>query len=117
MACLDYAVWDALGTGLGVPLVKIWCGYHAALPIVAIGGYYGNCLAELGQEMERYLALGLTGCKFEVGGASPEEDAARVCAVRQAAGPDFVLMVDANQGYPLEQAVCFARLTADLNLR
>ena len=117
MACLDSAVWDALGKALGVPLVKIWGGYHDALPIVAIGGYYGNSLAELGREMEQYLDLGLAGCKFKVGGAAPDEDAARARAAREAGGPEFVLMVDANQGYTVAEAVRFARLTEDLNLR
>ena len=117
MACLDSAIWDALGKALNVPLVRIWGGYHTALPIIAIGGYYGATSAELGREMEDYLRLGLAGCKFKVGGASPEEDAARTRVAREAGGPDFVLMVDANQGYSLAEAVQFARLTQDLNLR
>ena len=40
----------------------------------------------------------MAGCKFKVGGRTPEEDAERVRAARAAAGDDFVLMVDANQG-------------------
>jgi D-arabinonate dehydratase len=117
MACLDSAIWDAIGKTLGQPLVNLWGGYHQALPIVAIGGYYGLSLAEIGQEMEDYLKLGLAGCKFKVGGRSPEEDAERTRAAREAGGPDFVLMVDANGGYTVEEAVRFCRLTADLNLR
>lgn len=117
MACLDSALWDAVGKALGVPLVKIWGGYRQELPIIAIGGYYGASLAELGREMEEYLKLGLAGCKFKVGGASPEEDARRARVAREAGGPDFVLMVDANQGYTLEEAIRFCRLTEDLNLR
>ena len=117
MACLDSAINDALGKALKVPLVKIWGGYHAELPIIAIGGYYGLSHAELGREMEQYRELGLAGCKFKVGGRSPEEDAERTRAARGAGGDDFVLMVDANQGYTTAEAVRFARLTEDLNLR
>ena len=57
------------------------------------------------------------GMKFKVGGKTPTEDAARVRAAREAAGPDFVLMVDANQGYDRAQAVEFARLVWDLDIR
>ena len=83
MACLDSAIWDALGKALGAPLVKIWGGYHEELPLIAIGGYYGASLAELGREMEEYRELGLAGCKFKVGGRSPEEDAERTRAARE----------------------------------
>jgi L-alanine-DL-glutamate epimerase-like enolase superfamily enzyme len=69
------------------------------------------------RQIERYETLGFGGCKFKIGGRSPEEDAHRVRLARRAAGDDFVLMVDANQGYTREEAVRFARLAADVGLR
>ena len=117
MACVDSAIWDAVGKALGVPLWRLWGGYRDELPITAIGGYYGATHADLAEEMERYRDLGLAGCKFKVGGASPEEDAERCRVARQAAGPDFILIVDANQGYTTEEALRFCRLIADLNVR
>jgi D-galactarolactone cycloisomerase len=117
IGCVDSAIWDAIGKALGVPLYRLWGGYRDALPIVAIGGYYGAGLMELGAEMESYRRLGLDGCKFKVGGASVEEDVRRVRTAREAAGPDFVLMVDANQGYTRDEAIRFCRLTEDLSLR
>jgi L-alanine-DL-glutamate epimerase-like enolase superfamily enzyme len=117
MACVDSAIWDAVGKAVGVPLSLLWGGYRDALPIVAIGGYYGAAHAELAKEMEYYRSIGLAGCKFKVGGASPEEDAERCRVARKAAGSEFVLMADANQGYTLEEAIRFCRLTADLDLR
>ena len=51
---------------------------------------------------------GFAGCKFKVGGRTPEEDAERVRTARAAAGRDFVLTIDANQGYTLRQAVDFS---------
>ncbi len=117
MACVDSAIWDAVGKALGMPLYRLWGGYRDALPIIAIGGYYDRTHAELAQEMEYYRAQGLAGCKFKVGGATPEEDAARFRAARQAGGADFVLMADANQGYSLREAVRFCRLVEGLNVR
>ena len=55
--------------------------------------------------------------KFKVGGRSPEVDAERFRVAREAAGPDFALMADANQGYTLAEAVEFARRVGDLDLR
>lgn len=119
IACVDSAIWDALGKAIGQPLFRLWGGYRDALPIVAIGGYYDAGPAALAAEMEDYRRLGLAGCKFKVGGATPEEDIERVRVARQAAGDDFVLMVDANQGYTRAQAIHFCRLAlaAGLNLR
>jgi L-alanine-DL-glutamate epimerase-like enolase superfamily enzyme len=117
IACVDSAIWDAVGKALGVPLRKIWGGYRDELPLIAIGGYYHTSLAELAAEMAWYREHGLAGCKFKVGGASPEEDAARFRAAREGGGPDFVLMADANQGYTREEAVRFCRLVEGLGLR
>lgn len=117
IACVDSAIWDAAGKALGVPLYKIWGGYHQSLPLIAIGGYYHNSLRELGDEMAWYRDQGIAGCKVKVGGASPEEDAERVRAARDGGGPDFVLMADANQGYTRAEAIRFCRLVEGLNLR
>ena len=54
--------------------------------------------------------------KFKVGGLTPEEDAERFRTARTAAGPDFVLCADANQGWTPAEAVRFARLVEDLDL-
>jgi D-galactarolactone cycloisomerase len=117
VACVDSAIWDAVGKALGVPLVKLWGGYHQALPLIAIGGYYHNSLAELGAEMAWYREWGIAGCKFKVGGATPEADAERLRAARDGGGTDFVLMADANQGYTVAEAVRFCRLVEGQGLR
>ena len=77
----------------------------------------GKTLADIGREMEAYRAAGMAGCKFKVGGLAPEADAERVEAARRAAGPDFVLAVDANRGWSVEDAVRFARLVEPLDIR
>ena len=103
-------IWDAVGKALDVPLYKLWGGFTDTLPIVCIAGYYeeGKTLADFGREMEQIRAAGFAGCKFKVGGRTPQEDADRVRTARSAAGDDFVLTIDANQGYTLRQAVDFS---------
>jgi len=119
IACVDSALWDAVGKALGAPLYKLWGGYAEKLPSICIAGYYeeGKTLADFGREMEAIKASGHAGCKFKVGGRAPSEDAERVRVARKAAGDDFILIVDANQGWSLRQAVEFARLTEDVGLR
>ena len=76
----------------------------------------GKTLADYGREMEQYRAAGMAGCKFKVGGLSPEEDFKRVETARKAAGPDFFLVVDANRGWNLQDAIRFARLIEPLGI-
>lgn len=118
MACVDSALWDALGKMADTPLYRLWGGAATELGIVAIGGYYQMSHAELEAEVHQYLEMGIGGCKMKVGSASPREDADRFIAMREAAGDEpFLLMADANQGYDPTDAVEFARLVSDHDLR
>lgn len=112
ISALDSALWDIVGKVAGLPLHKLWGGNRTEMPIVAIGGYYNQSLGELAEEVDYLRSLGLGGCKMKVGGATPEEDAARFMAMADAAdaaGDGFALMADANQGYTLPQALEFLR--------
>lgn len=117
IACVDAAIWDTFGKAVGLPLFRLWGAARHTLPIILIGGYYGLDHGQITDQVQGYRALGMAGCKFKVGGASPAEDAARVRAAREAVGDDFILCVDANQGYTREQAIEFGRRVADLNVR
>lgn len=106
-ACVDTALWDALGKAAKMPLWKLWGGFRNSLPMISIGGYYDDL--EIADEMAQLRKLGLAGVKFKVGGRSPTEDAKRVLSARAAAGDDFIICVDANQGYTYEAAREFVR--------
>ncbi|MBN3851408.1 mandelate racemase/muconate lactonizing enzyme family protein [Paraburkholderia sp. Ac-20342] len=112
IACMDSAIWDLLGKAAGVNVCRLLGGYRQELPLIAIGGYYeeGKTLTDLGNEMERLRESGLMGCKVKVGGLSAEADAKRVEAARKGAGDGFWIAVDANRGWPVSEAVKFARL-------
>jgi L-alanine-DL-glutamate epimerase-like enolase superfamily enzyme len=113
-ACVDAAIWDAIGKALGQPLHRLWGGYRDSLPVITIGGYYGK--QDIAEEVAGLREQGLAGMKFKVGGLTPEEDAVRFRTARAVAGPDFVLMADANQGWAPAEAIRFARLVEDLDL-
>jgi len=118
IACVDCAVWDVLGKAMGRSVRELLGGYADEIPIISIGGYYleGGTLADIGREMEAYRRAGMAGCKFKVGALAPAADAARVTAARQAAGPDFMLAVDANRGWTAEEAISFAHLVEPLDI-
>jgi len=119
IACVDCAVWDVVGKATGRSVRELLGGFTDKVPIISIGGYYleGKTLGDIGEEMEAYRRAGMAGCKFKVGGLSPRADAERVKAARLAAGPDFLLAVDANRGWTSEEAVQFARLVEPLDIR
>ncbi len=118
IACLDTAIWDANGRLSGVPVAQLLGGAATSLPIVSIGGYYeeGKTLGDLGAEMQMLQARHMGGCKVKVGGLSAEADAERVAACREAAGPDFMLAVDANRAWDRREAIRFARLVEPLDI-
>ena len=74
----------------------------ARLPIISIGGYYreGKTLADIGREMEAYRAGRHGGLQVQGRRAHARgRRGARRGRARRAAGPDFVLAVDANRGW------------------
>lgn len=114
-ACVDSAIWDAVGKALGQPLWRLWGGYRSRIPMISIGGYYDSPIS-VTEEVLQLRERGLHGMKFKVGGLDPDADARRFREARDAAGPDFVIAADGNQGYTVEQAIRFARLVEDLDL-
>jgi D-arabinonate dehydratase len=116
IACVDSALWDSIGKRLDTPLYELWGGYTDRLTAICIGGYYSDDLNDIARQIDSYRDLGFGGCKFKVGKLDADADANRTRLARLAAGDDFVLLVDANQGFSRAEAIRFARLTEDLNL-
>ncbi len=118
ISCMDCAIWDLIGKALDKSVRELLGGYRESLPIISIGGYYmpGKKLADFGTEIASYKKAGMAGCKFKVGGLTPEEDAKRVAVARKAVGDDFMICVDANRGWSAQDAIRFARLIEHLNI-
>jgi D-galactarolactone cycloisomerase len=114
-ACVDSALWDAIGKALGQPLWRLWGGYRDRVPMIAIAGYYDSPRS-IAEEVEDLRERGVAGMKFKVGGLDAEADAARFREARAAAGDDFVLAADGNQGFTQGEAIRFARLVEDCDL-
>ncbi len=119
ISAVDIALWDVIGKAFSTPVCRLLGGYRDKVPVIGIGGYYGKGKGdrELIAEMEGYRRDGLAGVKLKVGRADVQEDARRVRLVREALGKDFVIACDANQAWTPEQAIRFAQLAEDLNVR
>lgn len=116
ISAVDTAIWDTVGKALNMPMYRLWGGYQNRLPMIAIGGYYGQNFDELATEIATYVDYGVVGMKFKIGGVTPEEDLERLKVAHQVGGENFTLMVDANQGYDLQQAIRFCRLAQNAGI-
>ena len=113
IACVDSAIWDAIGKALQMPLYRLWGGFRAALPMIGIGGYYTDDPGSLEEEVSFFSDEGFVGMKFKIGGRSPAEDAERLARAVEAARPGFVFLVDANQAWTVAEAVEFVNRARD----
>ncbi len=85
--------------------------------VYAAGGYYypGKDMDALRAEMRGYLDRGYTVVKMKIGGASVDEDRARIESVLEEIGTAR-LAVDANGRFDLETAIAYAKMLRDYPL-
>ena len=119
IAAIDISLWDAAGKILGLPLYRMLGGYRDRIPVIAIGGYYGEGKGEreLAEELRYYQGIGLAGLKLKVGKIKPKQDAERVRFARSVVGPGFIICCDANQAWTADEAIEFCRAVHDLDVR
>jgi len=115
---LDIAVWDAAGKTLGQPLHRLLGGYRDRLPTYASDGLWVSLSpAELAASAKRHVENGFGAVKLRLGKeATPEMEARRVVAVREAVGPDVRIMVDAVESWSLARARRTGRVLQDAGI-
>jgi muconate cycloisomerase len=106
-AALEMALWDILGKSVNLPIYRLLGGpVRSFVPLKwSISGVEPARAAEIARWA---LDQGFTTMKVKVG-IDPEQDIARVRAVREAVGPAIHLGVDANGGWTPSQAVSMIR--------
>ena len=98
MAAVDVALWDLRGKRAGEPVWRLAGGAHDRLPLYDTeGGWIHLSVADLVCNALAARTAGLRGVKVKVGKPTIAEDVERLSAVREAVGPAFEIMVDANQ--------------------
>lgn len=114
-AALDLACHDLLGKKSGFRVADLLGGTaQERLPVMwTVGMDTPRANAEEAVAMQNQ---GFTSLMIKTAAGSVEEDARRVRAIREAVGPDYPLIVDANQGWDVLLAMRFARLTEKCGL-
>ena len=122
---IDMALWDLVAKIEEKPLSRLLAERYGSgeaevdVEVYAAGGYYypGKGIVELQAEMRRYLEMGYSSVKMKIGGASLEDDLARIEAVIDVVGSGANLAVDANGRFDLKTALAYAEALEPYGLR
>ncbi|MDN3669551.1 mandelate racemase/muconate lactonizing enzyme family protein [Echinicola jeungdonensis] len=116
-AAYNIAMWDAQGKVLGQPVWKILGKAREKVPIYGSGGWISYSLEELIDEVSNYKSRGFQAVKIKVGKPDWKEDLERLRLVRDAVGKDIQIMMDANQGMTVSDALQLARAARTLDIQ
>jgi L-alanine-DL-glutamate epimerase-like enolase superfamily enzyme len=115
-AAYNMAMWDAWCKILGQPIWKVLGGSVKPIPIYGSGGWSSYTPEELIAEVSDYKSRGFQAVKIKVGKPDWKEDLERLQQVRDAVGNDIGIMMDANQGMSVPNAIALARAAHQLNI-
>jgi L-alanine-DL-glutamate epimerase-like enolase superfamily enzyme len=107
ISALDIAWWDLKARLLDVSLTGLLGRCHDVVPVYGSGGFTNLTDDQLTAQVAGWSAAGCRSMKIKIGehwGSNPDRDLRRVRQLRELAGPDVQLMVDANGGYSIGQA-------------
>jgi L-alanine-DL-glutamate epimerase-like enolase superfamily enzyme len=109
-AAIDTALWDLRCRKAGLPLHVMAGGAKTRVPLYTTeGGWLHIDTSALVDDALAAKARGFGGSKIKIGRPHVSEDAARLAAVREAVGPAFEIMTDANQAFTVDEAIRRAR--------
>lgn len=104
LAALDLAYWDVMGKHYGVPVADLIGRVRDRVPLYGSAINLNKTAEEVVEQVRNWSAAGYHAVKVKVGKSDIEEDVERLAKIREVA-PHMPLMVDANQGWSLPQAV------------
>lgn len=116
LAVVNVAMWDCWGKTLGMPIWKILGTSVDRVAVYGSGGWLSYTIEELVDEVTTYKKRGFQSVKVKVGSTNIEEDLERLRKVREAVGPDLRIMMDANQGMSLQDALILSRKAEDIDI-
>jgi L-alanine-DL-glutamate epimerase-like enolase superfamily enzyme len=107
LSAVDIALWDLKARLLGTALADLFGRVRDRVPVYGSGGFTTLDDAQLAEQVAGWRDAGCTAMKIKIGeswGTCTDRDLARVRRLRELAGDDVELMVDANGGYGPGQA-------------
>lgn len=113
-AAVEMALWDVAGKAAGQPLYRLLGGkVRETLPMKMVVGAFE--VPKAVALAEQFLDWGVRHLKVKVG-LDPEQDIERVQAVRNLAGPEVTVGIDANCGWNITTARRMLREMEVLNI-
>lgn len=116
---IDIALWDIKGKHFGAPVSLLLGGrFRDRVRAYATGGFRKDGVdpvADFAGETGRYAREGFHAVKIKIG-FDVELDLKVIAAVREAIGPDTRLMIDANHGYDVLEAIEVGRRAAKFRI-
>ena len=113
-AAVEMALWDVAGKAAGQPLYRLLGGkVRETLPMKMVVGAFE--VPKAVALAEQFLDWGVRHLKVKVG-LDPEQDRERVQAVRNLAGPEVTVGIDANCGWNITTARRMLREMEALNI-
>lgn len=115
-AAINIAMWDAWGKFLNQPISNLMGTWKDKCSIYGSGGWISYSIDELLEEVTGYAERGFKAVKIKVGSPDWKTDLGRLKAVRAAIGDKVDIMMDANQGMTVPQAIQLSKAAQELNI-
>ena len=116
---IDVALWDIKGKHFGASVATLLGGrVRDHVRAYATGSFRRDGVdrvSDIAAEVAGYRAEGFDAVKVKIG-FDVDEDLAVLTAVRDAIGPEMGLMIDANHGYDMGEAIELGNRAAPLNI-
>ena len=119
LSAVDIALWDLKARLLDAPLADLFGRVRDRVPVYGSGGFTTFDDTQLAEQVAGWQVAGCTAMKIKIGeswGSRTERDLERVSRLRELAGDDAELMVDANGGYSPGQARRVGRILDELGV-
>jgi L-alanine-DL-glutamate epimerase-like enolase superfamily enzyme len=113
----NIAMWDAWCKTLKQPIWKVLGASAKKIPAYGSGGWISYSVEELLDEVKGYAARGFSAVKIKVGKPDWREDLERLKIVREAVGKNINIMMDANQGMNVPDALALARAAREIGIQ
>jgi L-alanine-DL-glutamate epimerase-like enolase superfamily enzyme len=119
ISAVDIAWWDLKARLSDASVSALLGRCRDTVAVYGSGGFTTLSDAELEQQVYAWAEAGCRAMKIKIGeswGTRPERDLQRVAQLREFAGPDVQLMVDANGGYSVGTATRVGRALDELGV-
>ena len=115
ISAIDIALWDIKGKSQNEPWWRLLGGHDSRVRAYAGGVDLYFTPDDLIAQAERFLSEGFRAIKMKIGRPKLEEDLDRVARMREVLG-SMPLLVDANMGWRVDEAIRAARRLAEYDV-